>query len=180
MKKLLIFLIALIGLGIQAQTVTLPTEKVYKDSVFYELKENYSFDGTWGVGNRSNGNTTFSVNVSQWNPHESDLDLILNNGGSVNECELVLKIPQSVIEIVMNETTLSDTLIIGNAGMESRKWNSWFLGTGSWLYNSYVYCLTKNHTGYILNGDEIKIILNLSGSVELMGQSDPEFIEAAE
>ncbi|MCK5613599.1 hypothetical protein KAR91_67645 [Candidatus Pacearchaeota archaeon] len=177
MKNVFIILGLILTIFVNSQTVTIPTNKTKIDSVLYEMTYNSVIDGTFSNPLISSGNTVYNVDKLSWKPDKTELQLILNNGGSVNQTELVLKLPQSSIEVFIN-TELPDTSIMGNTGLETRRYNSWFNSSGKWTYNSYVYCLTKNHKGVILNGLQINFIISLSGSVELMGQSDNEFIEA--
>ena len=178
MKKIVIILGMFLVIAAQSQTITVPTNKTKVDSVLFELTYNAVIDGTFSSPVRSNGSTVYNVSVSTWNPDETEMDLILDNGGSVSDCQLVLRIPLSLIEAFVSNTSLTDTSIMGNAGLETRRYYYWFESVVNYAYNTYMYFLTLNHTGYILTGAEIKQILNISGTVVLMGQNDPEYIEA--
>ena len=98
MKKITIILGMFLMIAAQSQTITVPTNKTKVDSALFELTYNSVIDGTFSNPVITNGNTTYDVLISSWNPDETELDLILDNGGSVNDCELILKIPQSLIE----------------------------------------------------------------------------------
>ena len=178
MKKITIILGMFLVIAAQCQTITVPTNKTKVDSVLFELTYNSVIDGTFSNPIITNGNTSYDVLISSWNPDETELDLILDNGGSVSDCQLVLKIPQALIEALVSGTTLPDTFIMGNAGLETRRYNYWFQSNVNYLYGTDCYFLTLNHTGHILTGSEIKEILNISGQVVLMGQSDAEYITA--
>ena len=177
MKNLIILGMFLV-IAAQSQTITVPTNKTKVDSALFELTYNSVIDGTFSNPVITNGNTTYDVLISSWNPDETELDLILDNGGSVNDCELILKIPQSLIEFNVANTSLPDTSIMGNAGLETRRYNYWFQSWVNYLYGTDCYFLTQNNRGHILTGSEIKEILNISGQVVLMGQSDAEYITA--
>lgn len=177
MKNLIILFAALITVNLSAQTVTIPTNKAKVDSVLFEMVYNNTFDQTFSNPVKSNGSTTYLVDLEKWNPNESELDLILNNGGVVNQSTLVIKFPVNALgSLVSNQ--LSNYQYVGASGLATMTYAFWFKRTGLYTYNGFCYVLTIDWIGNILTGAQIKQILNLSPQCELMGQFDSEFINA--
>lgn len=180
MKKLsLLFVVAIAAIALNAQTVTIVTNKAMVDSSLFEMVYNNVFNGTFTNPTKSNGYTTYTVDLIKWNPNESELDTILNTGGSVSQSLLVIKFPQSSLGAAVS-SSFDYYQYVGASGLTTMNYAFWFKRTGLYAYNSYCYVLTQNWVGEILTGTEIKQILNLSANAELMGLYDEEFIEATE
>lgn len=175
MKKLLLLSVLLIeALTIKAQTITYTATKHYVDSVLYEVKENYQSDGTFYNPSLSIGSVTWKINASQWNPDRTEFEALIDAGATLSQTTLVLRIPRSAISGNVS-ASMSNRTHLTASGTAIRTWGLWFLSTGIKYDENYVYVLTKDHTGKILTGAEIQTLLDLSGSVELMGQSDAEY-----
>lgn len=174
MKNLLIILVAIISLNVAGQTIKYDVTKQREDSVFYTLKENYPAEGTWINPSVQGGVITYTVNLNQWNPGRDEFNLLVNNGAIIEQCALVLRIPRSAIDLQVS-ASLSNRTYATAAGTAVYPWGLWFLSTGRKVTNDYLYVLTKDHTGRTLSGAEVKLLLDLSGAVELMGQQDEEY-----
>ena len=178
MKNVILIIISFcLTMSLNAQTVTIPTDKGMVDSTLFEMLYNNLFDGTFTNPTEDGDSTVYTVDLKKWNPDEAELDSILNNNGEVNGVTLVIKFPQTALGVNVS-SSLDYYQIVGTSGLETRKYAYWFKNTGLYAYNSYCYALSINWTGNILTGSEIKQILNLSVNAELMGQYDTEFKEA--
>lgn len=178
MKKIYSLLV-LIGLlaGVMAQTVTIPTNGLLVDSVLYETSYNNVATGAWTTPEKSNGNTSYTINTSIWQPTETELTLINANGGTVTDFLMVLKIPISLVSTTPSALDDFPDRKIYDDGTALRQIRYWFSEGYANTGITYIYFYTQTHKSTRLTGAQILTIVGLSGSAELLNVTDTEFTD---